>query len=128
MTLKDRAISAYEAQREAERAEAEQSAQRAKEAHVEHLRLLCRTVLQLALNPAVYWLPHSDYCWPVAEIDGLLFSCPPDRDSLEILTCVSASDVFQRGTQVESVYGLGKILCDPYHKPCTIKDGLIVKA
>lgn len=127
INLRQRALAAYKEAQERKRQEEIEQAYRAIKAHEILLRNLCQSVLQI--NPLnVQWLPESGYCWPVAEVEGLLFSCPPETDRLEILTCVSASNVFHRGTHITNIKNLGQILSDSYHKPCTIQDGLIIPA
>lgn len=127
LTLKQRAIAAYEAAQERKAHEEAEKEAQAKRAHEDNLRTLCTQVLDIdaTLLPIRY---VERFCWPFVDVDGLLFTCPPDRERLELAACVSASDVYQKGTEVESVEHLGKILCDAYFKPCRIEGTRLVPA
>lgn len=109
MTLRDKAIAAHNtAQERKAHEEAERQAQ-AKRAHEENLRTLCNQVLDIDATrlPLRY---VGGYCWPFIEVDGLLFTCPPGKNELELLIMSEGAVRQTARLGITSVESLGQIL------------------
>lgn len=111
MNLRERAQAAYKAKIEREAEEEVRREFERRTAHVERLRDLCVSVLQLAEPPVIQWIEKAGYHWPVTTIESMIFSCPPDHDQLRLLIFQSGNLSFQDLTSLER---LGEILTREY--------------
>lgn len=139
MTLKDRAISAYEAKREAERSEAEQSARRDRENREIALQNLCRDILDAEqLDLPIQWLMAYNgepgdmgFLIPVCEIDGLLFTCwdeSTERSGKMVLGLIAFPNKRYTCSRVWNMESLGNLLVMNGFNPGRIQGNDIIPA
>lgn len=115
MNIRERAQAASRAKLDREEAEEARKEYERREAHMERLRTLCTTILQLPEPPFIRWCgvheAVSGYRTPVACIDGFCFTCMETDEFPSLITFKCSPDsMYSQYLTIPSTEELGRIL------------------